>query len=108
MLRTNRGRLSEKGQDGVLLPMSFWPARRESSTTEGSTGTEGRSAGLLRTLRDAQATEKAGFDQARIANLFKRLYLHQKQRHFKGLDCMEHLLSTHGFFTVLRFDLRAL
>ena len=38
-----------------------------------------------------------GFEQARIANLFKRLYLQQKRCSFKDLALIERLLFSHGF-----------
>ncbi len=47
--------------------------------------------------RRNQLTERAGFEQTQIANLFKRLYLSQKQRSFTDLDYIEHLLVSHGF-----------
>ena len=51
----------------------------------------------LLTLTVICRTERAGFEQARIANLFERLYLQQKSCDFKDLDRLERLLSSHGF-----------
>jgi hypothetical protein len=41
-----------------------------------------------------------------MANLLKRLYVHQKHCGFKDLDSLERLLFSHGFFYYLaiRFE----
>jgi hypothetical protein len=45
----------------------------------------------------ANETERAGFYQARMINLFRDVYLQQKARDFKDLDSIRQLLSSHGF-----------